>query len=536
MGGLQDTLRRAGIVAAIAAVLSLAGAASAGAAPLLWSLNNSTNSVSTIETTSNQVTGTAIPTGGGPNSIAITPNGHRAVVTNFVGNSITVIETATRAPAATIPLPAHGERVAITPDGKSAWVTVEGGEKVFLVDPESNTNATVGSFTVGPEPFAVAFTPDGRFAYVGIEEEVQVVETATGTLVGKPIKVGGLADWIVFTPDGRTAYVSENEEVAVIDTALGQVTKHILIGTETAGLAVTPDGRRLFVAGKGGTVTVVETATNERLGSPITVGGEPQEIAITPDGKTAYVGIRGLSQITPITVATNQTGTPMTFPGADVERLVVAPDQSPTASFAPPTALVGTPAVFSGAASTDPDGSVAAWNWSFGEGGIGIGQTVSHSYSLPGTYNTSLSVVDNEGCGAEEVFTGRTAYCSGNPLAKATHPVEVKTVPIHCSSRFRFGSLVHNRKNGTVRLQVKLPGAGSILLFGKKIHAVTRKVKKAGSTFLTLHARVELNKRLKKIHRTSVRFRLTFTPTAGCGFKTVHRSVALLRASRKRHR
>ncbi len=108
--------------------------------------------------------------------------------------------------------------------------------------------------------------------------------------------------------------------------------------------------------------------------------------------------------------------------------------------------------------------------------------------------------------------------------------------PIRCTAKFAFGRLVHNRKNGTVRLQVKLPGPGSILLFGKKIHAVTRKVKKAGSMFLTLHARVELNKRLKKIHRTRVRFRLTFTPTAGCGFKTVHRSVALVRAPRRKHR
>jgi PKD domain len=532
----RNTLWRAGIVAAIATVLSLAGAASAGAAPLLWSLNNSTNSVSTIETTSNQVTGTAIPTGAGPNSIAITPNGKRAVVTNFTGNSATVIETATRAPVATIPLPAHGERVAITPDGKSAWVTVEGGEKVFLVNPESNANAAVGSFTVGPDPFPVAFTPDGRFAYVGVEEEVQVVETANETLVGKPIKVGGFANWIVLTPDGRTAYVSEGEEVAMIDTALAQVTKHIPIGSETAGLAVTPDGRRLFVAAKGGTVTVVETAANERMGSPINVGGEPQEIAITPDGKTAYVGIRGLSQITPITVATNQTGTPLTFPGAGVERLVVAPDQSPTAAFASPSAIVGTPAIFDGAASTDPDGAIASYAWSFGDGGSGAGSTIAHTYGVAGTYNTSLSVVDNEGCGEAEVFTGRTAYCSGNPLAKATHPVEVKTTPILCSSKFRFGSLVHNRKNGTVRLQVKLPGPGSILLFGKKVHAVTRKAKKAGSLFLTLHARVELNKRLKKIHRTNVRIRVTFTPTAGCGFKTVHRSVALLRAPRGHHR
>ena len=58
--------------------------------------------------------------------------------------------------------------------------------------------------------------------------------------------------------------------------------------------------------------------------------------------------------------------------------------------------------------------------------------------------------------------------------------------------------------------------------------------KKAGSMFLTLHARVMLNKRLKKIHRTRIKYRITFYPEAGCTPTTVHRSVSLLRAPRKK--
>jgi YVTN family beta-propeller protein len=534
MGGPRRILRRAGSVAAIAAVCACACAfaASAGAAPLVYLVNANTKSVSTLNSATNQVVGTAIPVGEAPESIALTPSGKRAFVVNFSGRSVTVIETAGRTPVATIPLPSNGERVAISPDGKTAYVTSESKEKVIVINTETATEA--GTITVGPEASAVAFAPDGKQAYVGIApEDVQAVETASGKLVGGPIKVPGSVRGIAFTPGGETAYVAAGSDVAVIDTALGRVVGEIPIGSAVSTLAVSPDGRRLYVGSLSGkSVTVVETATNKIVGTPIALPGEPVEIAITPDGRTAYVA-DGI-QITPIDLATDKEAAPLSL--SDVSRLVVAPDQSPTAAFTLPSVIAGIPAIFSGAASTDPDGSVAAWNWSFGEGGIGAGQTVSHSYGPPGTYNASLSVVDNEGCGAEEVFTGRTAYCSGNPLAKATHPVEAKTAPIICSARFAFGRLIQNRKNGTVRLQVKLPGPGSILLFGKKIHAVTRKVKKAGSMFLTLHARVELNKRLKKIHRTSVRFRLTFTPSAGCGSKTVHRSVALVRAPREKHR
>ena len=92
-----------------------------------------------------------------------------------------------------------------------------------------------------------------------------------------------------------------------------------------------------------------------------------------------------------------------------------------------------------------------------------------------------------------------------------------------------------NSKNGTAKLRVSLHTAGSLLLFGKKVHAVTRKTKAAGSMVLTIHARVELNKRLKKIHHARVPVRITFTPSNGCGYKTVHRSLSLLRAKKHRH-
>jgi DNA-binding beta-propeller fold protein YncE len=532
-----------GLLAFAAVAASMAAfAASAGAAPLVYMLN--AKSVTTLDAATNQLIGSAIPTGEDPEGIAITPNGKRAFVVNFVGNSVTVIETASRAPVATLPLPSNGERIAISPDGKTAYATSESKEKVVVISTETATET--GTITVGPEASALAFAPNGKQAYVGIApEDVQVVDTATGKLVGGPIKVAGFVRQIAFTPSGETAYVAAGNGVAVINTALGMVTGEIPVPSVST-LAVSPDGKRVYAASKSGkSVTVAETGTNKVVGSPIPLPSEPVEIAITPDGGTAYVA-DGL-QVTPINLATNKAATPLSLSG--VFHLVAAPDQSPTAaftslapiivapdSFTSSAAFVGSPVTFSGAASTDPDGSVAAWNWNFGDGATASGVSATHTYGVAGTYNASLNVTDNEGCGEAEVFTGRTAYCSGNPLAKATHPVETKVPPVVCSSRFRFGRLIHNRRNGTVRVQVKVPAAGSIYLFGKKIHAVKRKAKAKGSLFLTLHARVEVNKRLKKVHHTGVRYRITFYPEAGCSPTTVHRSVALLRKpARKKH-
>jgi len=47
--------------------------------------------------------------------------------------------------------------------------------------------------------------------------------------------------------------------------------------------------------------------------------------------------------------------------------------------------------------SFDPDGSIASYAWSFGDGGTATGIAASHFYSTTGTYTVGLSVADNNG-------------------------------------------------------------------------------------------------------------------------------------------
>ncbi len=59
---------------------------------------------------------------------------------------------------------------------------------------------------------------------------------------------------------------------------------------------------------------------------------------------------------------------------------------------------VGQSISFSGSASSDPGGSIASYNWNFGDGLTGTGVSVSHSYSSVGNFTVTLTVTDN--CGA----------------------------------------------------------------------------------------------------------------------------------------
>ena len=52
---------------------------------------------------------------------------------------------------------------------------------------------------------------------------------------------------------------------------------------------------------------------------------------------------------------------------------------------------------FSGSASSDSDGVIAAYQWQFGDGDSATGENVSHRYLVPGTYTVELLVVDDGG-------------------------------------------------------------------------------------------------------------------------------------------
>jgi len=71
----------------------------------------------------------------------------------------------------------------------------------------------------------------------------------------------------------------------------------------------------------------------------------------------------------------------------------------PLADFTRSPSFGGSPlAVFFNAeASHDPDGSIAAHEWSFGDGGAGFGETTTHTYELAGTYSAKLIVTDDRG-------------------------------------------------------------------------------------------------------------------------------------------
>ncbi len=79
--------------------------------------------------------------------------------------------------------------------------------------------------------------------------------------------------------------------------------------------------------------------------------------------------------------------------------VVTAPNQPPVASFtfSPTNPDPGQNVVFDAAASSDPDGTITAYNWNFGDGTTGTGMKITKAYTSAGVYTVTLTVTDNLG-------------------------------------------------------------------------------------------------------------------------------------------
>lgn len=154
-----------------------------------------------------------------------------------------------------------------------------------------------GALAVG----AVLWIHDGRDIV-----SAQTAPRFTGPTSSQPIALSA-DDWLlaVANPDNNT--------VSIFDVRNGANTRvaQVPVGIEPNGVAVSPDGTRIYVANTvSGTVSVLAAdRSNLAYGAGITtipVGTEPYGIALTPSGRKLYVANARSNSVSVIDTSTNQ--------------------------------------------------------------------------------------------------------------------------------------------------------------------------------------------------------------------------------------
>jgi len=106
-------------------------------------------------------------------------------------------------------------------------------------------------------------------------------QTVTAAITGFSYPSG-----VAVTPNGRFVYVTNigSSSVSVISTATNTVTANVSVGSQPGDVAITPNGEYAYVTDYGSdSISVINTATN-KVTSTIPLGSGPNGLAITPNG------------------------------------------------------------------------------------------------------------------------------------------------------------------------------------------------------------------------------------------------------------
>jgi len=123
------------------------------------------------------------------------------------------------------------------------------------------------------------------------------------------IAVGQFPIGLAITPDGSKLYVANaafgETTVSVIGTATNTVIATITVGLTPSDVEISPDGGTAYVSNyEGNSVSVINTATNT-VTTTIPVGIGPGALAVHPNGSALYVQNGGGSTVSVVSTATN---------------------------------------------------------------------------------------------------------------------------------------------------------------------------------------------------------------------------------------
>jgi len=150
--------------------------------------------------------------------------------------------------------------------------------------------------------------------YFPIERILVLVclSTVCGAIVAIP--AAGADAWlgpvaVVASRDGKRLFVAnaDAKQIALVDVAGGKVTTSTAMPAEPTGMALAPDGKKLYVtcAAPKSTIVVLDAASGKKVAS-ISTGHTAVGPAISPNGKTLYVCNRFNNAVAVIDLATGK--------------------------------------------------------------------------------------------------------------------------------------------------------------------------------------------------------------------------------------
>lgn len=195
---------------------------------------------------------------GRPSGLAIHPTGTGLYVTNYVENTVSVLDLATRPVTATVGVLRQPAGIAIHPAGTQLDVAYVWDDTVSVLD--TGANVVLATVPVGSGPTGVALHPTGARVYVTN---------------------------------------AESNMLAVLDPAMRRATARIKVGPGPAGVAINRAGTGVNITHYlDQTLSVLDPVTHCVTAMVEEVGWNPRDLAVAPTGSQVYVANLGNSIVT----------------------------------------------------------------------------------------------------------------------------------------------------------------------------------------------------------------------------------------------
>jgi YVTN family beta-propeller protein len=259
------------------------GAAAAADGSRYYFSNEADHTVDVVDGNTLKVT-KKIRLSGRPNNVAMSADGRRVYVAiRQAPGALDIIDTASQTLAKTIPMPGAVHNPFVTPDGKFVIAGSIEGRSLTVIDSRTETPAWTLYFDEGVRPVAFDTNSDGStkrmFVQITGFHGFYIVDFAQRREIGRVV----LPD---VSPDKRH-----------LDT---------LQGSPAHGIAVTPDGKSMWVCSKMNGYIYGYSLPDLKLLGGVHVGDHPDWLTFTPDSKMVYVANAGSNSVSAVDIVSRK--------------------------------------------------------------------------------------------------------------------------------------------------------------------------------------------------------------------------------------
>jgi YVTN family beta-propeller protein len=296
------------------AVLTLAAAAAAAQmpSPALLVLNKE-GTLATVDPSTKKVVG-VVRTGESPHEVVASTDGKLAFVSNYgtasePGSTISVIDLAQQKESRRLDLGTLRRPHGLAFSGGKLYFTAETNKIIGRYDPAANQiDWLLG--TGQNTTHMIQLSGDGSVIFTANigSDSISMIEPA-GVMNWNEtiIPVGKGPEGFDITPDGKQLWAanSRSGNISVIDIATKRVVHTFGVGTKRSNrLKFSPDGRLVLITDLDtGELLVFERETRREL-KRIQLGKQTAGILITPDSSRAYIAVTGDDDVAVIDLKT----------------------------------------------------------------------------------------------------------------------------------------------------------------------------------------------------------------------------------------